>query len=84
MGFIHYAHTTLAQAFFQLIATIKDGFARNRLKGLMPIKRAVIDMVREAGATGCTFFHWLTRYEDGVSLSSSANGNRVMPMANPP
>jgi hypothetical protein len=29
MGFIHYAHTTLAQAHFQFIATIEDRFARN-------------------------------------------------------
>src|ERR1700730_12971391 len=49
----------------------------------MPIKRAVIYVVGETVTTGCTFFHWLTRYEDGMSLSSSANGNRVTPMAKP-
>jgi hypothetical protein len=47
----------VTEPLLQLIATVEDGFARNRMHRRITVIRTVVDVVRETAPTGWTFFH---------------------------
>jgi hypothetical protein len=50
-------HTALTESSFQLITSVEDRFAQQRLSGGIAILRTMIYVIGEAAPTGWTFFH---------------------------
>jgi hypothetical protein len=51
------AHPASTQSPFQLVASVEDGLAQQRLCGGIAVLRTMIYVIGEAAPAGWTFFH---------------------------